>query len=99
VNAELISMYWRIGALILERQAAQGGVPGWSSGSPPTCGQFPTVRGVGRRNLHYLRAFAEAWPEKVQQPAAQLPWSHIMVLLGRLEDRLGRAQATEVSMA
>ncbi len=28
VNAELISMYWRIGALILERQAAQGWVLG-----------------------------------------------------------------------
>jgi len=60
---------------------------------------FLTVRGVRRRNLHYMRAFAEAWPEKVPQPVAKLPWGHGRVLLDRLEDSLNRAQATEVSMA
>ncbi len=89
-------MYWCIGALILERQAAQR----WGARvierlAADLGASFPTVRGVGRRNLHYMRAFAEAWPEKVQQPAAQLPWSHIMVLLDRIEDSLSRAQATE----
>lgn len=100
VNAELISMYWRIGALILERQAAQG----WGARvierlAADLRASFPNARGLGRRNLHYMRAFAEAWPEKVPQPVAKLPWGHGRVLLDRLEDSLNRAQATEVSMA
>jgi len=88
VNAELIGMYRRIGTLILERQAEQG----WGTRvierlAADLRASFPNARGLGRRNLHYMRAFAEAWPEEVQQAAAQLPWSHIMVLLDRLDDQ------------
>ncbi len=91
VNAELIGMYRRIGTLILERQAEQG----WGTRvierlAADLRASFPNARGLGRRNLHYMRAFAEAWPEEVQQAAAQLPWSHIMVLLDRLDDQAVR---------
>jgi predicted nuclease of restriction endonuclease-like (RecB) superfamily len=48
--------------------------------------EFPDMKGLSRRNLLYMRAFAEAWPELVQQAAAQLPWGHIMVLLDRLDE-------------
>jgi hypothetical protein len=36
---------------------------------------FPGMRGFSARNLKYMRAFAEAWPEEpiVQQLVAQLP--------------------------
>ena len=51
---------------------------------------FPGALGLNRRGLQYMRAFAEAWPEEVQQAAAQLPWSHIMVLLDRLDDHTVR---------
>jgi hypothetical protein len=36
------------------------------------------MKGFSPRNLKYMRAFAEAWPEEaiVQQLAAQLPWFH-----------------------
>ena len=54
---------------------------------------FPDQRGWSRRNLLYMRGFAEAWPdlgEVVQQPAAQLPWGHVLVLLDRLDDRKQR---------
>ena len=51
---------------------------------------FPGALGLSRRGLQYMRAFAEAWPEEVQQAAAQLPWSHIMVLLDRLDDHTVR---------
>jgi len=39
---------------------------------------FPELEGFSPRNLKYMRAFAEAWPEPalVQQVAAQLPWFH-----------------------
>jgi hypothetical protein len=39
------------------------------------------MKGLSRRNLFYMRAFAPAWAEPiVQQPVAQLPWGHITVL-------------------
>ena len=36
---------------------------------------FPDMKGFSPRNLRYMRAFAQAWPEPefVQQAAAQLP--------------------------
>jgi len=43
-----------------------------------------------------MRAFAEAWPI-VQQPAAQLPWGHIVRLLDLVknpEERLWYAEQT-----
>lgn len=47
------------------------------------------MRGFSRRNLKYMRAFAEAWPdpEFVQQAAAQLPWFHLCTLLDKLDGR------------
>lgn len=46
----------------------------------------PDMKGFSPRNLKYMRAFAEAWPdaEFVQQAAAQLPWGHNLVLLDKL---------------
>ncbi len=37
---------------------------------------FPEMTGFSPRNLKYMRALAEAWPDEaiVQQVAAQLPW-------------------------
>jgi len=59
---------------------------------------FPEMKGFSPRNLKYMRAFAEAWPdaEIVQQVAAQLPWGHNLVLLDRLKaptERLAYARA------
>ncbi len=57
---------------------------------------FPDMRGLSRTNLLYMRAFAEAWPDKkiVQQVVGQLPWGHNLVLLTKLktsEERQGMA--------
>jgi predicted nuclease of restriction endonuclease-like (RecB) superfamily len=51
--------------------------------------EFPGVKGFSLRNLRYMRAFAEAWPDKefVQQVIAQLPWGHRTRLLDRIKDR------------
>ena len=48
------------------------------------------------RPPRYMRAFARAWPAEspssiVQQPAAQLPWAHNMVILDKLKDADDRA--------
>jgi predicted nuclease of restriction endonuclease-like (RecB) superfamily len=47
---------------------------------------FPEMKGFSPRNLKYMRAFAEAWPDAqfVQQAVAQLPWGHNVVLLDKL---------------
>lgn len=90
VNRELVLMYWRIGRDILERQAEDG----WGSKVIDRLAhdlrtEFPEMRGFSPRNLKYMRAFAEAWPdpEFVQQAAAQLPWFHLCTLLDKLDGR------------
>jgi predicted nuclease of restriction endonuclease-like (RecB) superfamily len=60
--------------------------------------RFPDASGFSLRNLKYMRALADAWPEEtiVQRSAAQLPWRHHMVLLDKLDSldlRLWYAQA------
>ncbi len=49
---------------------------------------FPEMKGFSPRNLKYMRAFAEAWPEAefVQEVLAQLPWYHQLALLDKLSD-------------
>ena len=87
VNRELVLLYWQIGRDILARQAEQG----WGAKVIERLAHdlrtaFPDMKGFSPRNLKYMRAFAEAWPEAefVQQAAAQLPWGHNVVLLDRL---------------
>jgi len=50
------------------------------------------MHGFSPRNLKYMRAFAEAWPDEqiVQQAAAQLPWFHNCVLLDKVKDPVER---------
>jgi predicted nuclease of restriction endonuclease-like (RecB) superfamily len=60
---------------------------------------FPEMSGFSPRNLKYMRAFAEAWPDEdfVQQVAAQLPWFHngtILAKLKNLAERIWYAQQT-----
>lgn len=100
VNCELIQLYWHIGHDILSRQAAQG----WGAKVIERLAHdlrtaFPAMKGFSPRNLKYMRMFAEAWPnlDFVQQPVAQLPWGHNLVLLAKLKnptERLAYAQKT-----
>lgn len=88
VNRELVLLYWGIGRDILERQRREG----WGTKVIDQLAKdlrlaFPDMRGFSPRNLKYMRAFAEAWPEEefVQQLAAQLPWFHNCTLLDKLK--------------
>lgn len=77
VNRELVLLYWQIGRDILMRQAQQGwGAKVIERLSQDLRSAFPEMKGFSPRNLKYMRAFAEAWPEAefVQQAAAQLLW-------------------------
>ncbi len=53
---------------------------------------FPEIKGLSARNLKYMRAFAEAWPDEefVQQAAAQIPWFHNVVVLEKVKDPQAR---------
>ena len=126
-NCEMLGLYWDIGRMILERQQAEGwGAKVIDRLSRDLQREFPGQQGYSPRNLKYMRAFAEAWPETVivqppgaqltlgkpsqsrivqaplaqssrtvpaivQQPAAQIPWTHHCLLLDMLDthgDRL-----------
>jgi predicted nuclease of restriction endonuclease-like (RecB) superfamily len=53
---------------------------------------FHEMKGFSPRNLKYMRAFAEAWPEEefVQQAVAQIPWGHNVRILDSVKE--GRAR-------
>ena len=89
INRELIVLYWSIGRDILIRQEDEG----WGTKiidrlSEDLTKAFPDMRGFRARNLKYMRAFAEAYPDKefVQQVVAQLPWGHQVRILDALKD-------------
>ena len=89
VNRELVLLYWQIGRDILVQQRQQG----WGAKVIDRLARdlrqaFPELKGFSPRNLKYMRAFAEAWPDEtlVQQVAAQIPWFHNCVLLDKLAE-------------
>ena len=90
-NAELIALYWHIGRTILEKERTSA----WGAGVVTNLASelqtdFPTMRGLSRSNVLSMRAFAAAWPERngiVRQPVGQLPWTHIVQLLEKLNEQ------------
>ena len=93
VNRELILLYWSIGRDILDRQREQGwGTKVIDHLSADLHRAFPEMKGFSSRNLKYMRAFAEAWPDEaiVQQAAAQIPWFHNCVLLDKVKNPVHR---------
>src|SRR5437868_8134345 len=65
VNRELVLLYWQIGRDILARQQSAG----WGSKVIDRLARdlksaFPEMQGLSSRNLKYMRAFAEAWPDE-----------------------------------
>jgi predicted nuclease of restriction endonuclease-like (RecB) superfamily len=114
VNKELLLMYWEVGKTIIEIQAKEGwGAKIVDKLAHDLHSEFPDMKGFSIRNLKYMKAFAETYPDfiivqqaaaqfdsgdekflqilKVQQVAAQIPWSYHQVLLDKLkteEERL-----------
>ena len=90
-NTEVLRLYWSIGHDILERQRNMGwGAKVVQRVSHDLQREFPGQNGWSRRNLHWMRKMAEAWPQWdgfVHHSGAQLPWRHITILLDRLDTR------------
>ncbi|WP_392711197.1 YhcG family protein [Rhizobium ruizarguesonis] len=94
VNRELILLYWSIGRDILARQEREGWGAKIIDRLAADLGRaFPEMTGLSSRNLKYMRAFAEAWPdgEFVQQVVALLPWGHNVRLLDAVKIPTERA--------
>ena len=93
VTRELVLLYWQIGRDILGRQEHEGwGTKVIDRLAGDLRRAYPDMTGLSPRNLKYMRAFAEAWPEEsiVQQLVAQIPWCHNMRLLDNVKNRRER---------
>ena len=93
VNRELILLYWRIGRDILRHQKEKGwGAKVIDRLAVDLRHAFPEMQGFSSRNLKYMRAFSEAYPDEqfVQQVAAQIPWFHNCLLLDKIKDTVRR---------
>jgi predicted nuclease of restriction endonuclease-like (RecB) superfamily len=89
VNRELVLLYWQMGRDILERQEREGwGAKVIDRLSRDLRREFPEMKGFSSRNLKYMRAFAQAWPDEafVQAVLAQITWYHNITLVEKLTD-------------
>lgn len=75
VNAELVRLYWEIGAMIDRRQQQEG----WGAGVIPRLArdlhnELPEEKGFSERNIKRMLAFYREYPhlEFVPQPVAQI---------------------------
>jgi predicted nuclease of restriction endonuclease-like (RecB) superfamily len=92
-NPMVIEAYWQTGRIILARQEATGwGAKVIDRLAADLKQAFPDMSGLSRRNLYYMRNFAACFPVEtiVQQPVAQLPWGHIVLMIERIEDPAAR---------
>jgi len=102
VNEELILLYWGIGRDILQRQESAG----WGAKvidllSADLKRDFSEMTGFSPRNLKYMRAMAEAFPDReiVQRVIAQLPWGHAITLVEAVKDPAQRIWYAEQARA
>lgn len=82
-NTQMLTMYWEIGCTILHEQKKQG----WGSKiidrfSSDLRTEFPDMKGLSVRNLKYMRAFAEAYPDFYS--LTPLPKSPSEIVQGKL---------------
>jgi len=88
LNHTLAVMNWELSRHILDAQRQEG----WGTGvidrlSADLTKGFPNVQGFSPRNLKYMRAFAEAYPDPaIVQALAQISWYHNTTLLDKLPD-------------
>jgi predicted nuclease of restriction endonuclease-like (RecB) superfamily len=93
VNRELLLLYWEIGRSIVERQQREGwGAKVIDRLADDLRREFPEMKGFSGRNLKYMKAFGEAYPDGqfVQQVVAQIPWGHNVRLLDMVKDAAER---------
>ncbi len=93
VNKKLISMYWKIGEMIVERQQGES----WGKSVVEQLGsdlrkEFPEMKGFSATTLWYMRNFYLAYyqNEKLPPLVGEIGWSHNRVILDKCKDDLER---------
>ncbi len=89
VNKELVSLYWDIGRIIVERKMdSKHGQAVAEQLAADLRIEFPGVSGFSRRNIFYMREFYVAYAglPKVQPLVAQIGWTHNLIILQRCKD-------------
>jgi len=102
VNREMVLLYWQLGREILDRQRRHG----WGAKVVDRLARdlrraFPDQKGFSPRNLKYMRAFAEAWPDEtfVQGMLAQITWYHNIAILEKVGDQERRVWYVQQTIA
>lgn len=92
-NKELVSLYWDLGRLIVERQDKEG----WGAAVIEKLAkdlqlEFPGKQGFSARNLWNMRSFYVSYKDstKLQPLVAEISWSHNVVIMDRCKDELER---------
>jgi len=93
VNRELISLYWDIGRLIVERQRDAG----WGRSVVETLAndlqaEFPGIGGFSAANLWRMRLFYDTYAdnEKLAPLVREIGWSHNLIIMEKCKDDLER---------
>lgn len=92
-NRELVSLYWDIGRLIVDRQADEG----WGKSVVERLAvdlrqEFPGMAGFSASNLWRMKLFFENYAplEKLAPLVREIGWSHNIIILERCKDPLER---------
>ncbi|WP_439554702.1 PDDEXK nuclease domain-containing protein [Dyadobacter sp.] len=88
-NVEMLSLYWRIGNIILQQEKQEG----WGQKVvlrlvTDLKAEFPNMKSLSPRNLRYMKSFAAAYPDEsiLQVTLAKLTWYHHITLLSKVKD-------------
>ena len=91
VNTELISLYWDIGRLIVERQRDVG----WGKSVVETLAndlqaEFPGIGGFSNANLRRMRLFYDSYAgnEKLAPLAREIGWTHNLLIIENCKNEL-----------
>ena len=93
VNKELISLYWDIGRMIVDRQDKQG----WGKSVVQNLAadlqkEFPGIQGFSAQNLWRMKQFHQAYAgnEKLSPLVREIGWTHNVIILINAKDVLER---------
>ena len=91
VNKEMISLYWDIGQMIIERQKDEA----WGKSvverlARDLRAEFPGVHGFSARNIWYMRNFYVTYAKngKLQPMVAEIGWAHNLIIMEKCKDEL-----------
>jgi predicted nuclease of restriction endonuclease-like (RecB) superfamily len=88
VTKELTSLYWRIGRMLPQKISDER----WGNKTIERISKdigslFPNMKSFSSRNLHFMRQFAESYPNGICETAvSQLPWGHNIILMQKVKD-------------